>query len=75
MTPERYEHLLTAVNGRAIQNGIFLVPLSQNLPLGENANDRIPSGPPGTIDLIIEPGNWEELVIYANQLGIDISLF
>lgn len=73
MTPERYRDLLIAVNGRAIQNGIFLVPVAEDLVLGEDV--ELPRGPPGTISLVIEPGNWEELIGYATQVGIDISLF
>lgn len=72
---QRYRDLLTAVNGRMIQRGLFLVPEAQDTPLGENWRDTMPSGPKGCIDLMVTPGDFEELIGYAEQVGLDISHF
>jgi hypothetical protein len=69
---QRYRDLLTAVNGRAVLNGWFLVPMNEEIPLEQSA---LPSGPPGTIDLAITPGDYEELLGYASQVGLDITQF
>ena len=73
MTPERYKDLLVAVNGRAVTQGMYFIPIALDMPLGENA--EMPAGPPGTLAMALNPGDWDELIVLADKFGIDIALF